>query len=413
MDLIVRRVGIDQTGQLVDIQIDEGRIAAVGPDLGGSAEHEIDGQGRVAIPGLVESHLHLDKALLADRQPNRSGTLAEAIQVTAEQKRHFSADDVASRAEATLRMVLRYGTTAIRAETEFDPIIGLTGLEQVMTLKRRYAAFADIQVVAFPQEGVHKTPGTEELFWQAMAMGADVVGGVPYNDLSAERHIDLCFDIARKFDKPVSFHQDFNDDADSLSIEYVAERTIAHGWQGRVEVGHATALGAVEPDRLEAIAERLAAAQISVVALPATDLHLGGRHDAYNVRRCLAPVRQLMDMGVNVAVSSNNIRNAFTPYGNGDLMQIALLMVAAGHLGGADTLPRAIDLVTKNAARAIGLSQTYGLQPSKKADLVVLDTRRWQDAVIDIPERLWVIKDGRVTVANRRETEFAVEPQND
>jgi cytosine deaminase len=307
-------------------------------------------------------------------------------------------------------MSIRRGTTAIRAETEFDPLIGLAGIEVMLDLKRRYAPLVDIQVVAFPQEGVHKSPGTEDLFWRAMQLGADVVGGIPYNDLSAERHIDLVFEIARAFDKPISLHQDFRDDGLELSIEYVARKTIETGWHGRVEVGHATALGALEPDRLERVAALLRAANISVITLPLTDLHLGGRHDAYNVRRGLAPVRFLLEAGVNVACSSNNIRNAFTPFGNADPLVVAMVLLAAAHLGGADTLPGVLELITTNGARAIGIRPDYGLAVGKRADLVILDTYSVQDAVIDLPERLWVIKSGRVTVVNRVASEITVSP---
>jgi cytosine deaminase len=410
MDLIVRHARLRDEVPLADLGIADGRIACIAPTLPGSAPEEIDAGGRVVIPGLVETHLHLDKALLAERRANYSGTLSEAIRITGELKRHFTRADVRTRAEAALRMALRHGTTAIRAETEFDPIVGLMGIEELLGLKQRYAPLVDIQVVAFPQEGVHRTPGTEELFWRAMELGADVVGGVPYNDISAERHIDLCFQIAFHYNKPISLHQDFRDDPDGLSIEYVAHETIARGWQGRVEVGHATALGAIEPARLAPILELLREADITVVSLPATDLHLGARSDTHNVRRALAPVRALIDAGVNVAVSSNNIRNAFTPYGTGDLLLSAFLLVATAHLGGAEMLPGVIDLVTTNAARAIGIGDQYGLAVGRKADLVVLDTQRWHDVVTDMPEKLWVLKDGHVTVVNRQSTEFRAGP---
>jgi cytosine/creatinine deaminase len=408
LDLVIRQVR-PAAGEPVDVGVAGGLITAIGPHLQGSSVQEVQGQGRVIIPGLVEAHLHLDKALLADRQPNDSGTLAEALKITAEQKRTFTPEDVRMRAERALRMVVRRGTTAIRAETEFDPVVGLMGVVELLHLKERYSSLVDLQVVAFPQEGIHQAPGTEDLFWQAMELGADVVGGIPYNDWSAEKHIDLCFEIARVYDKPISFHQDFRDEADQLSIEYVAHKNIAAGWQGRVTVGHATALSALPPERLADILESLRTAGITVVTLPATDLYLGARGDTFNVRRALAPVRALIGAGINTAVSSNNIRNAFTPFGNGDLLQSALLLIPAAHLGGSE-LARLIDLVTTNPARALGFGATYGIGVGKVADLVVLDTTRIQDVVIDMPERLWVIKNGLITVQNSLATDFLVAP---
>ncbi|MBI4578468.1 MAG: amidohydrolase family protein [Planctomycetes bacterium] len=410
VDLVLRRVRVRDDEPLVDVAITDGRIAAIGAELGLHAPEEIDGDGHVLVPGLVESHLHLDKALLADYTPNASGTLSEAISATARHKATVTAADLRARAETALTMALRHGTTAIRAETEFDPFIGLTGIAELLALKRRYAHLVTLQVVAFPQEGVFQHPGTEQLFREAMRRGADVVGGVPYNDIAPHRHIDLCFEIAREFDRPISLHQDFSDGAEGMTMEYVARKTIAAGWQGRVAVGHATALGALPPSRLKPLLALLREADITVVTLPLTDLYLGGRRDTHKVRRALAPVAALLKAGVNVAVSSNNLRNAFTPFGTGDLLSVAALLIAAAHLGGGDLLPRVLDLATTNAARALGLGPEYGLAVGRRADLVVLDTRRVHDAVIDLPERLWVLKDGRVTVRNTRKTEFRATP---
>ncbi|HLZ30715.1 MAG TPA: amidohydrolase family protein [Chloroflexota bacterium] len=411
MDLVVRQARIAEAGPLVDIGCNGGTIAAVQTspsELSGATV--LDAGGRVVLPGLVEPHIHLDKALLADRAINRSGTLAEAIQVTGAAKASFSRADISVRAEKTLRMCLRHGTTLLRAQTEFDPALGLLGLEVLLELKAAYADLVDIQVVAFPQEGIHQRPGTEDLFHEALRMGADVVGGVPYNDRSAHEHIDTCFALARQYGRSLSFHQDFADDARNLSIDYLATRTIDAGMQGRVEIGHATALGALPPERLARVAERLCTADISVVTLPMTDLHLGGRHDTHNVRRALAPVRALLAAGVNVAAGANNIRNAFTPYGTGDPLLTAFLLVSTAHLGGADTLPRVVDLVTHNAARAIGRGADYGVRPGARADLVVLETSRYADAAIDLPGRRWVVKSGRVSFSSETSSRWHLGP---
>ena len=200
---------------------------------------------------------------------------------------------------------------------------------------------------------------------------------------------------------PLDLHQDFKDDADGMSIEYLSKKTIAEGFVGRVSVGHLTSLGALPPERLNPIADLMAKAGISVMPLPATDLHLGGRKDTHNVRRALTPIRALRDAGVNVCLASNNIRNAFTPYGNGDLIQIAMLAVPTAHLGGADDLPTVLPMLTTNPAKALDLTE-YGLEVGKQADMVLLDTKKVSDALIDIPARLYVIKRGRVTVSTEK-----------
>ncbi|MGM0123102.1 N-acyl-D-amino-acid deacylase [Enterococcus sp. AZ194] len=405
MDLLLKQVRINDEKELQDVAITDGKIIEIAPHISGTAKETIEGDGRVLIPGLVESHIHLDKALIADREPNKSGTLQEAIQVTAKLKPTFTEEDIYTRAKKALEMIISHGATAVRTHAEFDPAQGFTGFNTIMRLKDEYKEFIDMQVVAFPQEGIFKAPGTEKMMYEAMEMGADVVGGIPYNDAPANDHIDLIFEIAKKYDKDIDLHQDFADEADDTSIEYLCEKTIKEGYQGRVSVGHLTALHAMEPERLTKVIEAMAKAQINVMPLPATDLHLGARNDLYNVRRAVTPIRKLRDAGVNVALATNNIRNAFTPYGNGDLIQIAMLAVPVGHLGGSDDLPTVLPMITENPAKALGLKD-YGLAVGKNADLVLLDTKSVATALIDFPERSYVIKNGRVTVKVEKTVTF-------
>lgn len=405
MDILLKQVNLNDQDGLKDVAIKDGKIVAIEEHIEGVAGKVIEANGRVLIPGFVESHIHLDKALIASRKPNQSGTLKEAIEVTAALKPTFSKEDIYTRAKAALEMIIPRGVTAIRTHAEFDPAQGFTGFETIMKLKEEYKNLVDIQVVAFPQEGIFKAPGTEKMMYEAMEMGADVVGGIPYNDAPANEHIDLVFEIAKKYDKDIDLHQDFSDEADDMSIEYLCHKTIKEGYQGRVSVGHLTALHALTPEKLAPIIALMAEAQISVMALPATDLHLGARNDAYNVRRAVTPIRKLRDGGVNVCIATNNIRNAFTPYGNGDIVQTAMLAIPVAHLGGADDLPTVLPMITDHPAKAIGLKD-YGVFVGAKADVVLLDTKVKNDAIIDIPERLYVIKDGKVTVESHKEVKI-------
>lgn len=286
---------------------------------------------------------------------NKSGTLAEAIEVTAKLKPTFTRENIYRRAERALRSLAAHGTTRVRTHAEFDPAQGFSGFEVLMDLKERWKDIVDIQIVAFPQEGIYKCPGMEEMMREAMEQGADVVGGIPYNDVPADKHIDFVFELAKKYGRPIDFHQDFKDDAENLTIEYICDKTIAEGMQGMVSVGHLTALAALPPDELEPIRRKMSDAKISVMCLPATDLHLGARNDRYNVRRTVTPVRKLRDAGINVCFAANNIRNAYTPYGTGDLFQIAMLGIPVCHLGGAQDLPSVLPMMATNAAKAIGL----------------------------------------------------------
>lgn len=404
MDLIFRNTRIDDSAELTDVGVDGGKIVEIKSGIAATAKEDIDAAGRVLIPGLIESHLHLEKAYVMDRKPNRSGTLMEAIAVTAELKPTFTRDDIETRSRRVLKKLITSGTTHVRAHAEFDPAQGFTGFDTVLALREEYRGLIDIQVVAFPQEGILKAPGTDAMMVEAMKRGADVVGGIPYNDTDANAHIDWVFRLAKDFDKDLDFHQDFRDDADAMSIEYLARKTIAEGWQGRVSVGHLTALAAVSHERRGEIIALIKDAGISVMALPATDMHLGGRKDLENVRRTIAPVRALRDGGVNVCLATNNIRNAFTPYGTGDLLQIAALALPACHLGGADDQATVLDMLTVNAAKALRIPD-YGIFVGARADMVLLDTHRVADVILDMPDRNVVVKGGRIVARTARQVE--------
>lgn len=358
-----------------------------------------DAKNCVGIPGLVEAHIHLDKALIADRLPNRSGTLQEALKVTAQLKSTFTYDDIITRAEQALRMLIKKGTTHLRTHAEFDPIGGFDGFRAITELKEKYKQYVDMQIVAFPQEGIIQSPGTEQMMINALEMGADVVGGIPYNDTNVNEHLEIVFSLAKKYQKPIDLHQDFKDDYQNQSIEIVAKKTIAENFTGKMSVGHLTSLGAMPSTELEPIIQLLAEAQINVMCLPMTDLHLGGRNDDYNVRRAVTPVRKLRDGGVNVVLSTNNIRNPFTPYGNGDLIQVAMLAIPVCHLGGADDLHTVLPMITTNAAKACGFNE-YGIEIGKPATFVLLNCTNYHNVIIDIPERLLVMKNGTITVRN-------------
>lgn len=407
MDIIFRNVRIDDAQPLVDVGVRQGKIAAVAPAITARARQEVQGNGNVLIPGFVEGHLHLEKANVMHRRANRSGTLKEAIAVTSALKPTLTRADIRERSIQVLRALVQAGTTHVRAHAEFDPAQGFTGLDVVLELREKFRDFIDIQVVAFPQEGILKLPGMKEMMVEAMEKGADVVGGIPYNDSSPLEHIDFVFDLAKRYGKRIDFHQDFADDAEHMTIEYVARKTLLEGYQGRVCVGHLTSLAAVIPERQAAIIELLRQVGISVMCLPATDLHLGARGDSHNVRRTLTPVRALRDGGVNICLATNNIRNAFTPFGTGDLLNIAQLALPVCHLGGADDQATVLPMLTTNPAKALGLNQ-YGLAVGNDADLVLLDTRAVRDVILDLPARLMVLKRGRVvaTFEQRRSVVF-------
>ena len=416
LDLIIEQALIEDEGKLVDIGIRGDHIDQVAPRITEPALERIAAAGRVVIPGLVESHIHPDKAFLEEKMPNKSGTLAEAIHNTGVLKAAYTREDVLERARRVLDWCVVHGTTFMRAHPDVDPIEKTLGVEVLAALREEYADLLELQIVTFPQEGILKSPGTEDLMRESVRLGAGVIGGCPYNEANVEdsrRHIDLCFDLAEHYDLPIDMHVDFADDVDDpryTTAEYIANKTIAAGYQGRVNLGHVTTLGALDPDKRAPLFELLAKAEISIVMCTATDLWLNGRKDAKNVRRGMAPAKELLAAGVNVAYSSNNIRNAYTPFGIGDMLQIGLLVAHTAHMGSAQDLLAALRMGTSNAARAMGLGDRYGLAPGCQADLVVLDTHRVRDVLLDQPDRLFVIKSGKVTVTTKRAVEVFRHP---
>lgn len=412
MDLIVRHTRIDDEKPLVDIGVRDGRIAAIEEHLDRKGKEEIDAEGRVALPGFIEPHLHLDKAFLHRRLPARLGTLDEAIRITGILKAKQERNDVLERSRRVLDMAISNGTTLIRAHPDVDPIQGLIGVETALELREEYRDLIDLQIVAFPQEGVLKTRGVLELMRKALSLGADVVGGCPYNEVSwddTRAHIDAVFELAVEHGRPVDMHVDFADDASDqrfASTEYIARKTIEMGYQGRVALGHVTSLASLTPDRLEPLIALLREADITIVTLPATDTYLSGRKDVVNPRRGVTPVRALANGGVNVAYSSNNVRNAFTPFGKADPLQIGNLLAHLIQFGTLEHQADILKMSTKNAARAVGLTDTYGLAVGKQADFMILDTLVVADALLDLPARSWVFKRGRVAAVTRHETKI-------
>jgi cytosine deaminase len=402
IDLLLRECRLPGSEAPAHLAIANGRIATVGREAP-AAREVIEVDGRLVTPGLVEAHMHLDKALLHDRIEATAGTAAEAIRLTGQAKRGFTVEDVRARARRVLDMAIAAGTTAMRSHVEVDPVLGLSALEAILPLKAEYAAALDLQICAFAQEGILQSPGTEGLLRRALTRGADLVGGCPYNDTDATRHIDIVFALAQAFDVDVDFHVDFFDEPEHLHIREIIDQTVRTGWQGRVSVGHLTELAALPVPEQDALVADLAAARIGVIALPTTDLYLMGRSDEVNVRRGITPLRRLLAAGVSVALASNNIRNPFTPIGTADLADLTFLATVAAHMGTAREMRTLLDTITVHPATMLRLPE-YGVAPGCRANLLVWDCATAEDAVATLPPRILSIKDGRVTIEHEHRT---------
>src|SRR5215475_7763474 len=392
MDLIVRDARILRDGELVnvDIAVDGKTIADVAPALAADGP-ELSAEGCLVVPGLIETHIHLDKTCILDRCRIEEGTVAEAVRETAAAKRGFTVDDVYARAKRTLERCISHGTMRMRTHVELDPGIGMTAFEAISQLARDYAWALDMEICVFPQEGLTNYRGTEALLVEGLRRGARAIGAAPYFDTDPRGQIDRIFAIAREFDAEIDMHLDLAETTDGMQIDYVCRRTEEYGWGGRVAVGHVTQMSLLPPEHFRAIAARLANAGVAVTVLPSTDLHLMGRNHDHAVPRGVVPVEPLRRAGVTCSISTNNVLNPFTPYGDGSLIRMANLYANVCHVSRPADLAGCLDMITGGAAKLMRLDD-YGIRVGAPADLVCIDAKSPAEAVSTIAQPLWGIK---------------------
>ena len=397
MDTILRNARIQDGSDkpTCDIGIDQGRIAAITPNLAAEGK-EIDVGGRLVTPGFIESHIHLDKSCILDRCKSEKGDLAEAIQEVAQAKMEFTPEDVYERGKRTLEKCILNGTTHMRTQLEIDPVIGLRGLLGILPLVDEYRWAIDIEICIFPQEGLLNNPGTDELMLEALQKGGSVVGAAPYTDSDPQGQIDRIFQVAWEFDIDIDMHLDFGPDPDELDLDYVCQLTDQFGYGGRVTIGHVTKLSAVQPELFQEKARRMAGSGVALTVLPSTDLFLMGRHQDHSVMRGVTAAHKLLHEGVNCSLSSNNVLNPFTPFGDCSLIRMANLYANICQVGARDDIVECYEMITSRSAQLMRLDD-YGLEVGKSADMVVLDCYDRATAISELAQPLWGFKRGRQT----------------
>ena len=397
MDTILRNARIqDGTDKPTwDIGVDRGRIAAIEPSLAAEGK-EIDVGGRLVTAGFIESHIHLDKSCILDRCKSEKGDLAEAIEEVARAKREFTPEDVYERGKRTLEKCILNGTTHMRTQLEVDPGIGLRGLLGILPLVDEYRWAIDIEICIFPQEGLLNNPGTDELMVEALQKGGSVVGAAPYTDSDPRGQIDRIFLVALEFDIDIDMHLDFGSGPDELDLDYVCQLTDHFGYGGRVTIGHVTKLSAAPPERFHEKARRMAESGVALTVLPSTDLFLMGRHQGHSVMRGVTAAHKLRHEGVNCSLSTNNVLNPFTPFGDCSLIRMANLYANIYQVGAHDDLVECYEMITNRSAQLLRLND-YGLEVGKWADLVVLDCYDRATAISELTQPLWGFKRGRQT----------------
>ena len=398
MDLVIRNARLinrlDEPP--FDIGVENGRIAAIGRDVGADAE-TYDAGGRLVCAGLIESHIHLDKSRIADRIPLPDARRVNPVTMVAPLKPAWTVEDVYERAEKTLHECLVNGTTRMRTQVEIDPAIGLRGFEAIRSLAGDYRWAIDIEICVFPQDGLTNYPGTEELLVAALKQGAPVLGAAPRYDSDPTAQIDRIFELAREFDVDLDLHLDVGDNPAHMDVYRVLELTEQYKRGGRVVVGHMAKLSLLPPTELAALARRFRDAGIAVTVLPATDLYLMGRDRDHAVVRGVADATLLTANGLTCSLSSNNILNAATPYGDCSLIRIANLQANVLQIAAPAELRDLFLMLTERSAKLLNFKD-YGLLLGNPADIVVIDAQTPEQAVAEIRPPLAVWKHGRRTV---------------
>jgi len=399
MDLIIRNARLSDRSRddpPVDIGIQNGRIAAIDPGLAADAE-VYDARGRLACPGLIETHIHIDKSRIIDRcAPQEHRTLSPVVGVTP-LKNGMTVEDVYGRAARTVEECVLHGTTRMRTQVEVDPGIGMRGFEAVEALISAYKWAINIEMCVFPQEGLTNYPGTDELLVEGLKRGARVVGGAPRYDTDGPRQVERIFELAREFDVDIDIHLDVGPTPEGMYIHQVRDLTEKYKRGGRVVVGHMAKLSLLPPDELARLARRMADAGIAVTVLPATDLFLMGRDQDHSVRRGVADANRLLGHGVNCSLSTNNVLNPATPYGDCSLIRIANLYANVVQLDRPAQLRACFEMLTTRSAKVLNL-RDYGFAVGNPADVVLFDAQSPEQAVAEISRPVAAFKNGKQTV---------------
>jgi len=409
MDLIIRHACLRGREGTWDIGITRDRIAAVAEHLTEEGTTEVDAVANLVMPTYVNGHIHLDKCFLQEKmRPNKDYTFSECLELTWEHKARYTTGNILERAGRAIEEGILNGTTVFRAFADVDSIGQLRGLKGLLALREHWRNVVRIEVVAFPQEGIIRDPGTAELMEEAMRLGADIVGGLPWFEMldeDARAHIDFCFDLARRYDKDIHMLVDDTDNPLSRSLEYLAVKTMREGYQGRVSASHCGALAAYNEVHAHKVMELLKQANVSISSNPHISLVVQGRYDQEPIRRGITRVKQLWQHGVNVFSSQDDVADPFYPFGRNDQQEVVAYICHTAHMAAPSEIEAAFDFVTYNAARALRLPG-YGLEPGCKADLNVLAAPTAREVLRLQQPPAWVIGNGKVLAHNQLQREF-------
>ncbi|NKB49001.1 MAG: amidohydrolase family protein [Alphaproteobacteria bacterium] len=402
-DLIVRKAriaGAAPDAPASNIGVQDGRIVAIETGLAGDGE-ELDAGGCLVSAGLIETHIHLDKSRILDRSSPSPDRGMDHMKRVAAVKPSFTVEDVYARAAASLESLLINGVTHMRTHVELDPNVGMRSFEALQQLAKDYAWAIDLDLCVFIQEGWSGVPEADVNLVSGLDQGARAIGGAPSYDTDGPAQIDRIFELARDYDVDVDIHLDIGPSFEHLDIYQVCKLTDKIGWGGRVAVGHGSKYASMPPAELADLGKLLADTGVTVTVLPATDLFTQGRHLDHSVIRGVADANALVEHGVNCCLSTNNILNPFTPFGDGSLVRIANMYANVAQRGTSDEQAEIFEMVSGRPGRLLRRDD-YGIAVGNRADMVIWDAPSTADVIATNAQPLFGFKGGRRTFSRTR-----------
>lgn len=383
--MLLTNVRLHQQEGLYDIEFKDGVISAIesAGNITAGAD-TMDAGGKLALPPFVDPHVHLDTCLTAGEPVwNRSGTLFEGIQNWSERKKSLTRDDVKKRAMRAIEWYIAQGVQHVRSHVDTtDP--KLTAVHALLELREEVKDLIDIQLVAFPQEGIPSFPKGAELMEEAMKLGCDVVGGIPHFEYTREYGLEslkTVFDLAEKYDSLIDIHCDEIDDEQSRFVETVACMALERNMGHRVTASHTTAMHSYNNAYVFKLMRLLKSSGIHFVANPVTNLNLQGRMDTYPKRRGITRVPEFLEAGINACFGQDDIVDQWFPMQGCNMLQVLFTGLVGCQLTGLDQINQGIDLITINSARCMNIQDRYGIEVGKSANLLLMDAGTVFDAV--------------------------------
>ena len=388
-----------------DILVEDGIIKAIANNLSEKYKGEnnievIDIKGRLTIPPYVEPHIHLDYVYTAHTlgATNSTGTLFEGIQRWSDSKSNLTKEDVKSRAKIALRKQIISGIQYIRTHVDVtDP--KLTSLQAMIELKEEMKDIVDMQIIAFPQEGMYAYKGGEQLVEEALKMGADVVGSIPHFEYTrefGEKSVKKTIELALKYNKLVDVHCDETDDEQSRFLEVLAAHAYLEGIGEKVTASHTCAMHSYNNAYTYKLFKLLKESKLNFIACPTENIHLQGRFDNYPKRRGVTRVKEMVEEGINVCFAQDSMSDPWYPLGSGNLMNILDAGIHICQMMSFEEINNALDLITTNGAKTLNISNEYGIEVGKKANFIVLNAKTEFEAICDRVSVLYSVRNGEV-----------------